>query len=152
MRMVRGIAVGVALILASGCWWDWLDDDPFRACTLMACVEGVTIDLEREWEPGHHRFVVEADGETATCIAPWPPTEPSHSLCQRASSDSLRASLDPEFRHLWVSGTPEELALRVERDTEVVLSRTIRPVYESEEINGPGCGWCTTGRALVSDE
>lgn len=51
------------------------------------------------------------------------------------------------FEVIWWAGQPKKVSIEVYRDGIEVLSRTIEPVYEAEEINGPGCGTCPTARA-----
>lgn len=137
---------GPVLLLMTGCL-EGLN------CSEMACIEKVEVRLEREWEPGNYEFVVEAEGTRYSCLALLPPEEPRKTLCLRSFDDpSPGLTFGEGHATLHLGGTPKEIDLRVYREGELFLSRTLRPSYVKEEFNGPGCGFCTTGSAVVKDE
>lgn len=124
--------------------------DPGRACTEIGCIDGLRIELEpsQAWTPGHYTFYFKADGAEQTCEAtlPLPGCDTPAVTCSGASFAQLGASgcALPAAQHGFASiEFPDALPrvqVRVERDGQSLVDRTLAPSYQTVQPNGPDCG------------
>jgi hypothetical protein len=124
--------------------------DPERACTEIGCLDGLHVELvpSEGWAPGRYTFLFEADGAAQSCEAtlPLPGCEEPAVSCSGASFAQLGASgcALPAAQHGFASiDFPDaltEIRVRVERDGQTLVDRSLAPTYREVQPNGPGCG------------
>ena len=142
--------------------------DPPRACTLIGCQDGLTVELEpgSGWPAGDYRFRFEGNGVQVQCRGslPLPPCQAGRAVtCEPAgvativeSGCALPASahgfsqvfFDPKVQ-------PATLRVSIERiegsSTTVLAAVDLSPRFETLQPNGPGCPpTCRQARARVN--
>lgn len=164
-RPVRLFAPALALLAASGTAAvpaltasSALLGTGCTTCTLAYAPGGAWVSLQLEDPSGAYHVEVEGAGETLT--AAITPTAPG--LCPgcTAEGERLLIELSPPqpagatMVTLWVSdltgqAEPDQLTVRVYRGAELRLERVLRPDYQIDEPNGPGCGEVATASLAV---
>ena len=125
-----------------------------HTCTLMGCVEGVTLEFATPLEEeGEYTFTVTTEATTATCVAFVPlrrdgtePNCPSFSIHREEittrDDDAVSGRAGDKIVSVSIGGEYETLTIEITRDGTAVLQEDVMPVYEGVEINGEGCGEC----------
>ena len=113
-----------------------------KECTAIACIPTLVIQLShRVGGPGAYEVVIEHDGRVERC------SYESDGNTPRAGSGvtcgELHLSFDEAAALSFIQGPNiERPTLTIRRDGAVLVSETLSPDYEAQELNGPGCGTC----------
>jgi len=116
MRIVTFLLLALATLALAGC------ATPERMCTLIGCVDGLTVDFTGV-QPASYTLEARAAGHAPVTID--------------CSSDQATIQCRPDGTFL-ADFTPEEVTLHVTWDGGEV-ERTVRPVYTESRPNGPDC-------------
>jgi hypothetical protein len=145
---IASVILGAAAALCAGC-----------ACTDIGC--GPSLSLAVAMPPaglpaGAYRFLITADGRTATCDMALPSDCTTTVPCTGAffvmvasqcSSDGQRG-VGPS--RLMVETTAAAVEVRTFRDGNEVSARSFAPVYTTWRPNGNGCApACQSARASL---
>jgi hypothetical protein len=122
-----------------------------RYCTARGCSEGLTISLRGGFDPDK-TYVIDVNQLTSAgeavplirCARTWPSSGNTGMEC--TSSQPFEA--DP-FRIRLADQGSGKLQVIVSVDGAVVGQRDYDAVVASREINGEGCGFCTSGEVVV---
>lgn len=124
-------------------------------CTEANCIDGVSIEVERNWEPGTTWFVVTVDEELHACTFDYPKEPPESRIpCIESVDDdsSERHSLFEDKARIFISGTPEVVKVEIFHMGKQVFSRTVEPEYRDERPNGEACDpTCRYASVTLSD-
>lgn len=144
----RGIVLAVLLAVAflvgnGGCGE--------HACGLVGCLNGLTVTFSGNYEAGATYTAVvnrvASVPETvplATCQIEPSPEGGHRAVCTSATVHSeIANSTRIEQNDL------TNLRVAVSRDGTQLGEQTFQPAYSSREINGPGCGVCTSASVSV---
>lgn len=138
-------AVGL-LFSAAGCE----SDDPGQTCTLIGCVGGFEINLEKAsaWAAGDYTFDLDVDGKTNSCTVTLPFTSCNDGLkCTTELTDltiGLSGCALPAAQHK-ISGltffntAPKTVAVTVKFGVDEIGSVSYTPTYTDSRPNGPNC-------------
>lgn len=140
-----------------------LDDED---CTEIGCSDGVTVSLRHDgtWVDGAYEFQFDLDGKDTVCTTNLPADLPTAGESATIScSPALSVTLGQEFEcketktkdavsqscqpiaDRWliraqIDTTPHKLKLRVVRDDEQLLSKSVDLKYKDVRPNGEDCG------------
>lgn len=125
------------------------DDGP-RACTMIGCMDGFSIELRPSsaWPAGEYSFAFVIDGAPVTCTGalPLPACDGGPALtCDAAGAVQIGESgcaLPPEshgFSDILFTGAPKTVELTISRGGAPLLARTFTPTYVQSQPNGEGC-------------
>ena len=128
-------------------------------CTLIGCIDGLSIDFTRtSWPVGSYSVQVIQDGKpAATCMAKLP-FEPSGSAGQcdatnltlGTSGQALPAS-QQALTGLRINGTPTKVQIVMLRNGALELSTEVTPTYQTSTPNGAKCGpTCTQSHVKIA--
>jgi hypothetical protein len=158
---MRDWSVLVLVLFASlGACGDSSAEEPLN-CTLIGCNDGVHVVVRAArdaWPAGDYFVEVSAGKDSHTCTATLP--NPSQSIfenttlrCERNSSFgffSRSQSCDGELDggtdgdtcgtlELELPGTPPSVRVRIDRNGENILDKSLQPKYRESQPNGRGC-------------
>lgn len=115
------------------------------ACTLIGCVNGVTIEFTLR-EAGSYVVTVDAGGQKTTCMATLPLSgADTVSPCDREGviltrSGSALPAAQQSLGGLFVSDTTaSSITVKITRDGATVREQTFTPQYSTSRPNGPNC-------------
>lgn len=121
-----------------------------RACTEMGCTNGLnfSVDPSFEWKRGKYDIWLALDLKTVKCRGKLPlnSCDEGHTFwCDDRSVTIIESGCAlPEDAHavggIMVDGDPRKVILRIARNNQVIVTRTIAPNYVMSQPNGPGCG------------
>lgn len=121
-----------------------------RACTEMGCTNGLnfTADPSFDWKRGKYDIWLALDLKTVKCRGKLPlnPCDEGHTFwCDDPSVTIIESGCAlPEDAHsvggIMVGDEPKKVILRIARNNQVMITRTIVPQYVTSMPNGPGCG------------
>lgn len=120
-----------------------------RACTEMGCSNGLnfTVDPAYEWKRGKYDIWVALDLKTVKCRGKLPLNrceEGRSFTCDDRSVSIIESGCAlPENAHgiggIMVDDDPKKVIVRIARNNQVIVTRTIAPNYVISQPNGPGC-------------
>jgi hypothetical protein len=156
-RVATAAAATVALVLAAvcGCGIEGEHHSPMF-CTLIGCLNGLTVGFDGNFDPQvTYLFDISeviSPSETApmaSCTRAMPSNDVLQINCTTtrevtSDGDSVRFPNDVNVHKIVVTVS------KVDGATVPLGSQTLEPVVTSAEINGPGCGVCTSARAGVT--
>lgn len=140
VRSLGGIAA--ALLLLSGCG---------RTCTTIGCLGGLLISLDGGF-----------DGTTSYRIDVNEMTDAAKGALLTSCTLSPAAGAEPQLKcssttaqllskTIWISGVePAKVLVTVLAGDAKLGEQLFEPAYDSQEINGSGCGVCTTAQASLT--
>lgn len=121
-----------------------------KACTEMGCQDGLnlTVDPSYDWKWGRYDISVMSEGRTVNCYGYLPLKQCEKGPSFKCSSDYVTIGESgcamPESTHaisgIYINDTPRKVMVRVLREKNVVIARTMTPQYRESQPNGPGCG------------
>lgn len=145
LRRLLYAGTGALLLAAAvGCATD-------HACTAIGCLDGLTVSLDGNFEPGstYRIDVNQVSGNDATAVmsCTWTPTAPA--LQPPVCTSSIEHA---EFgsRIQIRSNTLTKVKVAVTKDDVFVGEESFEPKYAAREINGEGCGTCTQASISVT--
>lgn len=118
------------------------------ACTLIGCIDGLTIDMpaDQRWEPGRYVFDVTLDGRSIRCTGALPlKTCEERSLTCNAGGVMITESgcAMPADSHgfgpIAIASGPSSIALTIRRDGQTIATGDWTPEYKTSRPNGPQC-------------
>jgi hypothetical protein len=121
---------------------------PMRACTMMACENGLMLGISPElrWRPGAYRFSFRGEGVDATCEGrlPLPACGTPALRCSDAKIMIMESgcALPPDshgFGSIRLEHFPSELTVEITRQGAPLVAQTLRPQYRTVRPNGPDC-------------
>jgi hypothetical protein len=128
-------------------------DKQFMTCTLIGCLDGLLISLYAVAEDAGaapYEIVVNDVSTTsagvpvATCTFTPSPGPMALSCTSTRAVEELGSMIE-------IHGPPlTKLVVVVSRKGMKLAELPFEPVYETKEINGPGCGTCTQARIEVT--
>jgi len=148
MRRVMGALP--ALVLTLACSAD--TDAPLKACTLIGCVDGLTVDLEPAsgWPAGSYRFTIDADATRVTCSGSLP--LPSCAAGRALTCDTPGVVTITESGCALPAGAqgfpqigfdsklqPRRVVINITRNDALIGRAELAPEFRTSEPNGPGC-------------
>ena len=163
MRTDFGLFIACALALvsaAAGC------ESNVQTCTRAGCTDRVTLDVrtgQAGLADGSYELELAAGGLAHTCGFVVPDDVPGPGGAHQIDCEPrLAMSLQPAIActeqrsgatvtescaqvggelmlSAFVEGSPQTIALRIERDSVVVMDETLTPAYETVRPNGPDC-------------
>jgi hypothetical protein len=151
------LAAVVALACAGGCS-DGSEPRTPRGCTLIGCVNGLSVQFSRPLrEAGSYTVTMDLDGERITCETALPFASCSGGSPCSSSKVILEQSgcaLPPsahEILGLRVTSVARTVSLRIDRDGGEIASESFTPSYARSAPNGEGCGpICEQASATLS--
>lgn len=129
------------------------------SCTLLGCVDGLSIDFTRTaWPDGAYSVKVRMDGKDEALCTALLPFEPSGTsgICNAkevtlGTSGQQLPKAQQALTGLRVNGTPLHVAIELRRNGQIELSTEVTPTYLTTNPNGPACGpTCTQGSVKVA--
>lgn len=162
MSLVRFGALIVLLQLAASC-------DAFgHSCTEIGCSDQLSLTLrpnDSAWSDGTYELAITVDDEERTCSFDVPADLPGlgsvaeircmpapsmvwlqqDSTCMETrTNDAVSQTCTPIPGRFTLQtsfdGTPESIAIELERDGRALLSESREPSYSAFQPNGPDCG------------
>ena len=140
--LTRFVLTVSGIILCNSC-----TEPGAKVCTEIGCTNGFVASLNHpSWAAGTYRFDIQIDGEKFTCLTSLPFA--SCNLPQPCDSDKVRIGLSgcalPSSNHSVSDiGTSlvnfSEMKLKITRNTEILLDKSLRPTFKTSQPNGPGC-------------
>jgi hypothetical protein len=118
-----------------------------QACTKMACMDGLTIDvpLEYQWKPGKYVFDFTLNGKPVHCTGSLPLKScDQHSLNCTAEgiiiTESGCALPDGHgFGMISIGSSPASVSLKITHNGQAIAQGNWKPVYQFAQPNGPQC-------------
>lgn len=117
------------------------------ACTQIACMDGLTIDvpLEYQWQPGSYVFDFTLDGKPVRCSGSLPLKScEQHSLTCSAEGVMIMESgcALPDghgFGMISIGSGPASAALSITHNGKTIAQGSWKPTYQSAQPNGQQC-------------
>jgi hypothetical protein len=140
---MRGFLL-VILLLAGYSW-------PAQAqvCTEIGCRNGLTltVDPDYKWKWGRYEISLLFEGRSVNCQGYLPLKKCDKGPSFKCSSDMVvigeSGCAMPESTHgipeIYIDDTPGRMMVRIVRDGQAVITRTLTPEYKESQPNGPGC-------------
>jgi hypothetical protein len=112
-----------------------------RACSQLACEDGIVIDLQPPIRrDGSYEIEARTDGTSRRCAfsLPRPRLAPESTLCSEQSQ--LRVSgIHDGLSRIVVTAVPQTLEVSISLDGKRVTHATLEPEYSDHRPNGQGC-------------
>jgi len=141
----------LALLAVNGCSSDGSSSG--RTCTLMACNEGLVVNFDHDFPFGttYEVSIAQVTGDEP------PPVFATCEFVKEASGESVSLRCSSALQHQEFGESAvlrdtslERLLVTISVDGSVVDTQQFEVSYTTREINGPGCGYCTSASILVS--
>jgi hypothetical protein len=138
--------------------------NPSRACTLIGCDDGLTVELEPKsgWPAGTYQFTIDADATRVTCRGALPLASCANApaltcdttgVVSISESGCALAAAAQGFPQITFARAlrPKRVVVAITRDDALVARAELLPEFKTSTPNGPGCPpTCTQARAQVT--
>jgi len=121
---------------------------PPTACTEIACVDGLTLEVTPDyaWAAGNYVFNFVLDGAAITCrgALPLPSCEQSSIRCDKAGVQITESgcALDPDaqgFGSITIPNAPKQVAVTITHNNKILVQKNFAPHYNTTNPNGKQC-------------
>jgi len=120
-----------------------------QACTEIGCVDGLTISTEgMDWPAGYYKLKFLLNNKASVeCHGTLPlkpcPEGPSFSCNKQGITIGESGCALPKKAHaisdIRINAFPQKIVATIMRNGSTVHLRTLRPVYQTTQPNGPNC-------------
>lgn len=145
LRLSAAAFVVIALALSS-----CETDEPGMACTLIGCVGGFEVNLQKgsAWAAGDYTFELDVDGVTNSCTVTLPFTgcddAPKCAAELQGLSIGLSGCALDKAQHkvsalTFIDSFPKKVTVTVKHGVDEIGAASYTPTYTESRPNGPNC-------------